>query len=346
MICPFVQQVQRALRQRRRERQRKRIGQLLFRRLKRGHAHIERRIDRAVRAGNQRRLQYGSVRALHKYFGRADSGRIRNLNGRKRLRGMSRAHALCKQPFGGLAPERVQHRCGRERVCIRIDRKLAQYKRRIAQTGDLRADAVGVGGFAGGGLHGIALGARSIYAVRQCKARAFADAQINFAMDRKFLVFACKACLHRRHLRLRNQPNQPVAALCRRKIAIAHRNILIPAPQNQRIAAVYRSIGNDDPVFPADPDFHAQMVGAFGVHQFMILHAEAVALRKAAAVEHLLQIALRRVRIEGRAGGDRRQRVAVDARNLAHVFGALQSSLDFQTVRARIDQAFQPVQPA
>ena len=165
-------------------------------------------------------------------------------------------------------------------------------------------------------------------------------------MDRKFLLFAAEARLHRRHLRLRNQPNQPVAALCRRKIAIAHRNILIFAPQNQRVAAVYRNIGDDDPVFPADADFHAQMVGAFGVHQFGVLHAEAVALCKAAAVEHLLQIALCRVQIEGRAGGNRRQRIAVDVRDLAYVFGALQSAFDLQAAHARVDQIFQPVQPA
>ena len=159
-------------------------------------------------------------------------------------------------------------------------------------------------------------------------------------------MFAAETRLYRLHLRLRNQPNQPIAAPCRGKIAAAHRNILISAPQNQRIAAVCRHIGKDDPVFPADADFHAQMVGAFGVHQFGVLHAEAVALRKAAAVEHLFEIALCRVQIEGRAGGDRRQRIAVDVRDLAHVFGALQSAFDLQAVHARVDQIFQPVQPA
>ena len=123
----------------------------------------------------------------------------------------------------------------------------------------------------------------------------------------------------------------------------AHGNIFpAPAAQHQRVLAVHVLREQHLAVPLACTDGHAQVVRARAVHQFRILHAEAVAPGEAAAIEHLRKLRAGPVHVEMGIV----QRGAVDGGGERHVLRPLEPALDLQTVRTGLHEGIEALQTA
>ena len=245
---------------------------------------------------------------------------------------MGRSHARRNQQLHRLPPQRVERRDGQVGHGIDLQVAAAQHKGRVAQLLQLTADARRVGGPALRGLHELSLAGDTVHAVGNRDAHGHARLQFELAVHGEFFALGGEALLQIMHLRLGDQAVELIALPCLGEACAsgcrrghAHGQIVpASAAQHQRILAVHVLREQHLAVPIACADAYAQVVRARSVHQFRILHAEAVAPGEAAAVEHLCKLRTGLVHVKPGIV----QRGAVDGGGERHVLRPLETALD------------------